>query len=285
MTIYLALLAAFCFAVSHILIRRGLVHSNALTASVISLAISAIVAWGLAAIFVPLSALWTPAVWYFVVGGIFAPGLGRTLNFVGIERIGVARAVPIVNSSPIFASIFAVFFLGEIWPFQNILGTCLVIFGVVILSSVKSVEGEWRKMDVIYPVLGAICFGISSTLRKAGLLVDNIPLLAAAITATTGLVFSVGLLTARGGSRIFRAPRSSLGWQFAAGIFNTAAMLLVFYALSFGQVVIVEPLVAANPVLSMLLTAVFLKDLEAVSARIVIGAVCTVAGTLLVVTI
>jgi drug/metabolite transporter, DME family len=285
MAVYLALLAAFCFAVSHILIRRALVSSNALTASVISLGISAAVAWILALTFVPVSRLGTPALWYFIVGGIFAPGLGRTLNFVGIGRVGVARAVPIVNSSPMFASIFAVVLLGEAWPLQNVTGTSLVILGVVILSSVKSAEGEWRKMDVIYPVLGAMSFGVSSTFRKAGLLVDNIPLLGAAITASTGLVFTLALLQARGGRKIFVVPRRVIGWHLAAGLFNSAAMLLVFYALSVGQVVIVEPLVAANPVLSTILTAIFLKDLESVSRRVVVGVLCTVAGTLLIMTL
>lgn len=285
MAVYLALLAAFCFAVSHILIRRALVESNALTASVISLGISAVVAWILALTLVPVSSFGTPALWYFIVGGIFAPGLGRTLNFVGIGRIGVARAVPIVNSSPMFASIFAVVILGEAWPLQNVTGTSLVILGVVILSSVKSAQGEWRKMDVIYPVLGAMSFGVSSTLRKAGLLVDNIPLLGAAITATTGLVFTFVLLQARGGRKIFVLPRRSVGWHLAAGLFNSAAMLLVFYALSVGQVVIVEPLVAANPVLSTVLTAIFLRDLESVSRRVVAGALCTVAGTVLIMTL
>ncbi len=285
MPVYLAFLAAFCFAVSHILIRRALVSSNALTASVISLAISAVVAWILAVIFVPLSRMVTPGLWYFIIGGIFAPGLGRTLNFVGIERIGVARAVPIVNSSPMFASIFAVVILGEAWPLQNVTGTSLVILGVVILSSVRSAAGEWRKMDVIYPVLGAMSFGVSSTLRKAGLLVDNIPLLGAAITATTGLIFTLGLLQARGGRKVFVLPRQVIGWHLAAGLFNSAAMLLVFYALSVGQVVVVEPLVAANPVLSTLLTAIFLKDLESVSRRVVAGVLCTVAGTILIMTL
>jgi len=70
-----------------------------------------------------------------------------------------------------------------------------------------------------------------------------------------------------------------------AGLFNTAAMLSVFYALSFGKVVIVEPLVAANPVLSLLLTALFLKDLEVISFRVLVGALCTVVGTILVVTV
>jgi drug/metabolite transporter (DMT)-like permease len=50
-------------------------------------------------------------------------------------------------------------------------------------------------------------------------------------------------------------------------------------------VVIVEPLVAANPVLSTILTAIFLRDLESVSRRVVGGVLCTVAGTLLIMTL
>ncbi|MDZ4342993.1 MAG: DMT family transporter [Candidatus Binatia bacterium] len=285
MAIHFAFLAGFCFAVSHILVRRGMVQSNALTASVVSLTMSATVAWALVALFVPSTAIFSSAIWYFVIAGLFAPGMGRTLNFIGIERIGVARAVPIVNSSPIFASIFAVGFLGEVWLAQNIVGTTLVILGVVVLSSIRPAQGEWRKMDVIYPVLGALSFGISSTLRKAGLNVDNNPLFAAAVTATAGLFISVCLLKLGGGSRIFRLPRRSLGWYFAAGMFNTGAMLSVFYALSMGKVVVVEPIVAANPVVSVVLTALFLRDLESITTRVVVGAVCTVAGTILVVTI
>jgi uncharacterized membrane protein len=285
MAVQFALLAGFCFACSHVLVRRGMVNSNALTASVISLTMSATVAWCLVVLFVPLGAVLSPAVWYFIVAGVFAPGLGRTLNFVGIERIGVARAVPIVNSSPIFASVFAVVFLAEVWKPQNIVGTTLVIFGVVILSSKKSVQGQWRKMDVIYPLLGAAAFGISATFRKAGLNVDNLPLVAAAFTSAVGFLFSIGLLQASGGYRNFRLPRNSLGWYVMAGMFNTAAMLAVFYALSAGKVVIVEPIVAANPVVSVVLTAVFLRDLESISARVVMGTICTVVGTVLVVTV
>jgi uncharacterized membrane protein len=111
------------------------------------------------------------------------------LGYVGIERIGVARSVPIVNSSPIVASIFAVVYLGELWVLQNIAGTCLVILGVIMLSMVKPADKPWRKLDIIYPVLGAIAFGVSANLRKAGLDVVNIPILAAATTASTAAYF------------------------------------------------------------------------------------------------
>jgi uncharacterized membrane protein len=282
--IYFSFQAALCFSIAHILIRRGLVESNALTGSFISLTMSAVGCWLLVPFLVRTPVVWFPAIVIFIAAGIFAPGIGRTLSYVGIERIGVARSVPIANSSPIFASIFAVVFLGESWLPQNIAGTLSVIAGVVILSMAKPARGPWRKLDVIYPFIGALAFGASTTLRKLGLGYTNIPILAAAVTAGTAAIFSFILLQIQGGREAFKLTRRSAAWLFPAGIFNTAAMLSVFYALSHGKVVIVEPLVSSNPVLTLLLTAIFLRDVEALSLRVIIGALLTVTGTILVVT-
>jgi len=282
--IYFSFQAALCFSIAHIFIRRGLVGSNAMTGSFISLSMSAAILWLLFPFFAPLSALWTPVSLVFVMAGIFAPGIGRTLSYVGIEKIGVARSVPIANSSPIFASVFAVVFLAEAWVPQNILGTMLVISGVIILSVAKPAQGEWRKLDVIYPLIGAMAFGASAILRKAGLGYVDIPVMAAAVTAGSAALFSLALLQFRGGKEAFKLTRRSAAWLFTAGLVNTAAMLSVFYALSHGKVVIVEPLVSSNPVLTLLLTAIFLRDLEAINMRVIIGALLTVTGTVLVVT-
>ena len=284
MDIYFSFQAALCFSIAHILIRRGLVESNAMTGSFISLSMSAAVLWLLLPFFAPFSALWTPASLIFVVAGIFAPGIGRTLSYVGIEKIGVARSVPIANSSPIFASIFAVIFLAEVWVPQNIAGTLLVISGTIVLSMAKPAKGQWRKLDVVYPLVGAMAFGASAILRKAGLDYVGSPVMAAAVTAGSAAVFSFILLQIQGGKVAVKLTRTSAAWLFSAGLINTAAMLSVFYALSYGKVVIVEPLVSSNPVLTLLFTAIFLRDLEAVNLRVIIGALLTVAGTILVVT-
>lgn len=284
MTEYFSLLAALCFATSHILIRRGLVTSNAITGSFISLGMTALILWLVLLFFVPLSNLRTPAIWYFLSAGIFAPGIGRTLTYVGIEKVGVARSVPVSNSSPMFASILAVFLLEELWTLQNFLGTTLVISGIAILSGAQAGHKQWRRLDLVYPVLAAMAFAISSNLRKLGLMVTNLPLMAAALTAGTAFVFAVCLLKARGGRRALMLSRANWGWFFAAGCANTAATLSVFHALSFGDVVVVEPLVASNPVLSLILSALFLKDLETITGRVVLGGLCTVFGTILVVT-
>jgi drug/metabolite transporter, DME family len=283
MEIYFSFQAALCFSIAHIFIRRGLVESNAMTGSFISLSTTATVLWLLFPFFAGLSDLWTPASLIFVAAGIFAPGIGRTMSYVGIEKIGVARSVPIANSSPIFASLLAVIFLAEVWLLQNIVGTLLVISGVVALSMAKPAQGRWRKFDVIYPAIGALAFGASSILRKAGLEYVAIPVMAGAVTAGTAAIFSFALLQFRGGKEALKLTRQSAAWLFPAAFFNTAATLSVFYALSHGKVVIVEPLVSSNPVLTLLFTAIFLRDLEAVNLRVIGGALLTVMGTILVV--
>ena len=285
MTVYISLLAAFCFSVSHVMNRRGLVTSNAMTGSLISIGMSAIATWVMVPFFIPLSSFLAPAIWYFVVGGIFSPGLGRMLNFKGIERVGLARSVPISNSSPMFASVLAVLIMGETWTLQNFFGTFLVVLGVVILSKKETGQAQWRKIDLIYPVMASFSFAISSNLRKLGLLAEDIPLMAAAVTVTTGLLFVVTVISVQGGRQAISLSRQSLGWFFASGLSNTAAMLSVFYALSSGKVVIVEPLISVNPAISIFLSAIFLRDLEAITLRVMMGAGCTVLGSILVITV
>lgn len=281
---YYAFQAALCFSVAHIFVRRGLMHSNALTGSVISLGTSAVLLGLLALFLVPLASLRSPAIWYFVAAGVFAPAIGQTLGYIGMERIGVARSSPIVNTSPIFSSIFAVLFLGEVWLAQNIAGTCLVILGVVILSSGAPAESQWRKKDILYPVLAAVAFGISTILRKSGLLEVPVPLLAAAVTVGTAFLVLLGIVGLRGGRKVLRFDRQGSAWLFGAAVVNMGAILSFFSALNIGKIVRVEPLVACNPLLTILWTAIFLRAVEQISGRIIIGALITVTGTVLVVT-
>jgi hypothetical protein len=88
---YFSFQAALCFSIAHVLVRRGLVHSNALTGSFVSLATmatSAAAFWILLPWFAPLSALQAPAIGYFVAAGfLFRPSDKPwvTLGLSGLE--------------------------------------------------------------------------------------------------------------------------------------------------------------------------------------------------------
>jgi uncharacterized membrane protein len=167
---------------------------------------------------------------------------------------------------------------------QNIVGTSFVILGVIILSLSKPAEGQWNKKDVVFPILGALAFGISTTLRKSGLMVVQVPVLGAAVTLGSAFLVVLGMIYIRGGRRALIFNRQSSGWLFGAALFNSAAILSFFSALNLGQIVRVEPLVACNPLLALIGSAIFLKQLEKLTKRVVFGALVTILGTLLVVT-
>src|SRR5918995_6519143 len=101
MDIYFSFQAALFFSIAHIFIRRGLVESNAMTGSFISLSLTATVLWLMFPFFAPFSALWTPVSLVFVAAGIFAPGIGRTMSYIGIEKIGVGRFAALAQSFPV----------------------------------------------------------------------------------------------------------------------------------------------------------------------------------------
>ena len=169
---------------------------------------------------------------------------------------------------------------------QNIIGTGLVIIGVIILSSSKPAKGQWRKLDIIYPILGALAFGISTTLRKTGLM-DSPDSNSCGGGHNRHRLFLFCWLSFKCGED---ARRSSLIGKAAAGcsaaaLVNTGAILSVFSALNIGNVVKVEPLIACNPLLTIVWTGIFLKEIEQISAHTVVGALVTVTGTVLVATV
>jgi len=54
--------------------------------------------------------------------------------------------------------------------------------------------------------------------------------------------------------------------------------LLVLYALAYGPVVVVTPLTATLPLWVVLGSKIFLRDLETITARVIMGAILVVAG-------
>lgn len=63
-----------------------------------------------------------------------------------------------------------------------------------------------------------------------------------------------------------------------------SAILSFFSALNLGEVVRVEPLVACNPLLTIVWSVLFFRGLEQLATRDIVGAVVIVGGTMLVVT-
>jgi drug/metabolite transporter (DMT)-like permease len=72
--------------------------------------------------------------------------------------------------------------------------------------------------------------------------------------------------------------RRAIGPFLATGFCETISILLIITAISMGRVVIVAPIAASYPVWSLILSAIFLRDVESVNRKVVAGVVSVVAG-------
>ncbi|HEX2931309.1 MAG TPA: EamA family transporter, partial [Candidatus Binatia bacterium] len=67
-----------------------------------------------------------------------------------------------------------------------------------------------------------------------------------------------------------------------AGITISFAMTCIYYALDLGKVSVVIPISSTGPLFSLILSALFLRDVERVTLRIVVSAAMIVSGVMLI---
>lgn len=279
---FLAILSSIGWATDSILVRRGSLSSNIFGAVFLSYFVTTFSLWIIISLFYPLRLLWSPATIYFVLSGLLQPLLARILYYVGINRLGVSRAGPLRGTGPLFAVIVAVIFLNE-RPNSSVYGgTVLTVAGAwLILSSMRE-EGGWRFFDIVFPLGAALVAAVSQSLRRTGLLMLGNPYVGATITNSTSLIIYLISLLVLGKIRLIRPHRASLPFFGSAAFIAAASQILVFVALSRGEVSVMVPLFNTTPFFSVLFTTIFLRDLERVTPRVVIGAALLVAGVIFI---
>ena len=217
----------------------------------------------------------------FCAAGLMSPLLFIVFFFIGIQRIGAARASTIKSAAPIYAVIFAVAFLGERPTALRYLGIAAVMAGV--LSLVWETEDKkdrvGRRSDYVFPLLAGVCAGVSAVLYKAGLSRMDTPLLSAWIGATEAVLLFPLVV------RVFpKADRYRIGsqrawlWLTLSGVASSGAVYCQILSIKLGEVSTAFTLAQTSPLFVVLISALFLRELERVTPRVVLGAVLTVGG-------
>lgn len=274
----LALISAFSFAVAAVLQKRGLMSASPLMAGLVSVTITAGFIWLLAAVTGPLSLLLTWKILPFLVAGLFAPGLARLFLFLGVHRIGIARSAPLAGTAPLFSVALAILFLGERPTWLTLLGAVAIVVGGALLSNGTRAGGSWRRIDLVLPVLGALSFAIRDNISRWGFREYTHPITAAAAAAAMSLAVIWLFAGLQRGTGVVRGDRAGLWFLGLAGLGEGVGYISLWRALQLGEVSIVSPLQNSRTVFIIILTAIFLRDLERVTWRVVIASGLVVAG-------
>ena len=78
------------------------------------------------------------------------------------------------------------------------------------------------------------------------------------------------------------SPRKGLAWFALSGICSSIGVLLLYLALDNAPLVVVSPVVAINPLITLVLTHLFLRNLERITLRTMLGSGLVVLGVLIV---
>ena len=280
---FYALANAFLFALHNMFIKKALRYSNPATAVISSLLINIIFLWGVSILFVPLSSLTSASILIFVVVGFFQPGLTRLLSYKGIDALGVAITDPIRATTPVFSAAMAIIFLGEKITLPIIVATFMIIAGIALLSwRGGSMKLAGSAVFLWYPIAASALAGATQVVRKFGMAAVPHPFLAAAVTATSSFVVSIlTLWYVEKSQETWKMNRQCFWWFLAAGVTISLGMTCIYYALDLGKVSVVIPISSTGPFFSLILAAIFLRDVEKVTLRIVISAAMIVGGVVL----
>ena len=75
--------------------------------------------------------------------------------------------------------------------------------------------------------------------------------------------------------------RAEAKWFLAVGVTISLGMVCIYYALDLGKVSVVIPISSTGPFFSLIFAALFLRDVERVTLRIVLAAAMIIGGVLL----
>jgi uncharacterized membrane protein len=280
----LAIGSAFFYGLGIIFARIGLREANMISGLLITLIFLFMVSSGLALVTVPLHLFTSPALLYFMLAGILGTCFGQLLLFVGINRVGSSIAAPLYDTKPLFSALTAVLILGEGLTLTIGLGTLAMVIGSAIISLEESggqIEKKWAKRDLIFPLSAGAAFGVAHVVRKLGLNITPEPILGTAAQNAAGLVFLLLLvLIQRGHQRLVLNKKRAWCFFGLSALSTLIGQLCLFTALHLGQVIVVSPLSSITPVFVILVAALFLRKIERVTWKILVGTAFVVAGAI-----
>ena len=195
-------------------------------------------------------------------------------------KIGASRSSSLQSISPLFSATIAITILQEPVTTLIILGTLLVVCGVMLVSWKAERElASFRWWHLLLPIAAACLTGINHPLRRYAFSLSNEPFF---FSAFMGLVSLVGFSI----YRLVSPQRQTLKWNraglwpfFWTGVFETLSIVFIMTSLSLGRVVVVVPIAATYPVWALIGAKLFLSDVEKITAKAVIGILSVVAGT------
>lgn len=282
-----SLIPAVMWGLSPTFTKRGIVRGgSSLQASVVVVAVG-VICYGVGLAFVGrLTSLGTlsPTVWLVFTGSGIAGAVAWLASYTGVDKVGASVNSAIFNSHPLFATVIALFSLGEALSPQTAVGIMVLVIGLLLVADSKGGNrGGWARSYLVFPIIASGAYAISNVVRRYGLTMTSVTTLEA-ITINAVVTFVILILygSVRRETSILPPSFDAFRAFAISGFLSAVALFFLFEAFARGPVAIVSALSGLSPVIATLVTAVMLSDVEKVTRRVIAGACLVVVGAALI---
>ncbi|GAB2917417.1 DMT family transporter [Rheinheimera gaetbuli] len=289
---YLALLAAACWAVGSLMSATASTHLGAFAFTRWRMLCAAVMLWLLAAVGGGWVTLAINSLGLLVLSGIIGIFIGDTALFAAMNRLGPRRAGVLFATHSLFSVILAYVFLGETQWGWTLVGSSLLVSGVmtaIFFGKRKTELHAWEanqsqlKSGVALGLLAALCQAVATLMLKPLMETDIDAVAASAVRMSTAfvlhqLIFMLGFRVARAylpmTKKVFLLVLANAALSMVLG------MTLILQALKHGDAGMVAILSSVSPVIVLPLLWLVYKRSPAFGAWL--GAALTVSGTILI---
>lgn len=230
----------------------------------------------------------------FVLAGLSAPGVARWAAAHGVNRLGPSIAVPIAQGTrPLLAVSAAILLLGEPLRTHRAIGLVVIVAAGWQLTR-RPVDGteepcmpprrleKFFRMSVAFPLVAGLAYAVQDVFIKKALEYMTYPAFGALIGMGCALLaWGIAITLSR---RLRDDVRfgAHKGWLFASGFLSALALISLFNALDRGDVTLVSPIFATQPLAVLLMSQIFLKGIERLHLSTALAGSAIVLGTVIV---
>lgn len=293
-----AMISALCYALSYIFIRKGQRQSSPPDGGLLPVLVISTLA--LDGLFLSAWLMDSDAVeWrsdsllplaYAALSGLIGTLFGRLALYRAIHTLGATRGVVIKGLAPIVTVAAIALTTDEDIMIGDWVGLlCLAVAVALLFCERKFSQQAMRSLSIfrnslVIAGLAAVAQGIGHAFRQMSVH-NHIPaLLAASVDVTTALVFYLLTLSIAGKTLGFirRYRRHMNGSLVLAGLSSALGVVLFFAAIQWIPVTTVSVLVATEPVIVTLLSAIFFPGLERITWWSALAAMIVACGVIFI---
>lgn len=150
------------------------------------------------------------------------------------------------------------------------------------MSQETKQAGMTRTAVVGYLLAAAASIAYGASLVLAKQVVQETPAL---VGSTIGMIFGLLVLTvisARDIRNERHVPARAYMWTALGGLGAASGISFMFLGMANAPVVVVAPIVAMNPLTAIFFAQIFIRGLEPLTPRVLVGALMVVAGVIII---